>query len=63
MDPNAALFNLLECLADKEPDREEVLGYLENLHHWIYRGGFLPTVYQKGLGPDGVWQFGVKRSS
>lgn len=63
MDPNTALFNLLECLADKEPDREDTIAYLDALLYWIRRGGAFPRVQGPAPHRDGGWAFKVWRHS
>lgn len=42
MDPQAALYELLEAIEDG--DREKALDHLDALHGWIKGGGFLPDV-------------------
>jgi hypothetical protein len=43
MDPTEALKQILLAIADG--DRNDVLGYLEDLTGWLETGGALPDVY------------------
>jgi hypothetical protein len=48
MDPNAALEELREKLADpNENDLEEISILFEGLDSWLCRGGFLPIPWQR----------------
>ena len=40
MDPDAALSDVFDAVADRDPERAAELA--ENLLHWIDHGGFLP---------------------
>lgn len=57
MDPNAALEQLREAIADAaNPDQytdrevaiEQVAEYFEALDGWLTQGGFLPAAWSKG---------------
>lgn len=47
MDPKAALTDLLESIAARDPDAAEMA--LANLNDWIMAGGFVPPVIHKAL--------------
>lgn len=72
MDPTACLLRLMEAIQDQ--DFDEAKAALLDLHNWLNRGGFLPTIASVGpvnthlstwhigedscRAPDDVLQFG-----
>jgi hypothetical protein len=43
MDPNAALRDIIEAVA--QGDRDALLEHLEALYDWLRNGGFMPVPY------------------